>query len=73
MSESFNLSEDLLFFKDFLIQFVSSEKQKLLSFRIFIRILTGDVLSKGNFFTTFLKVVSETYWEKVFCLVEIFP
>ena len=57
MSESFNLSGDILLFKDFLIQFVSSEKQKLLSFRIFIRILPGDVLSKGNFFTTFLKVV----------------
>ena len=35
MSESFNVSGNLLFVKDSLIQFVSSGKQNVLSFRSF--------------------------------------
>ena len=64
MSESFNVSENLLFVKDSLIQFVSSGKQNVLSFRILIAISPAETLSEGNFFTTFLTVASETCWNK---------
>ena len=53
MSESFNVSRILLFVKDLLIQFDSSEKQNVLSFRISLGISLADTLSKGKFFTTF--------------------
>ena len=64
MSESFSVSENLLFVKDSLIQFVSSGKQNSLSFRIFIGTSTADTLSEGKFFTTFLTVASETCWKE---------
>ena len=64
MSESFNVSGNLLFVKDSLIQFVSSGKQNVLSFRISIGILPAETLSEGKFFTTFLTVASETCWKE---------
>ena len=64
MSESFNVSGNLLFVKDSLIQFVSSGKQNVLSFRILIGISPADTLSEGKFFTTFLTVASETCWKE---------
>ena len=68
MSESSSLSGNLLFVKDSLIQFVSSGKQNLHSFRILIRISPADTLSKGKFSTAFLRVASETRWKKSFIL-----
>ena len=62
MSESFNVSGNLLFVKDSLIQFVSSGKQNVLSFRILIGISSADTLSEDKCFTTFLTVASETCW-----------
>ena len=64
MSESFNVSGNLLFVRDSLIQFVSSGKQNIRSFRIVIGISPSDTLYKGKFFTTFLTVASETGWKK---------
>ena len=64
MPESFNVSENLLFVKDSLIQFVSSGKQNVLSFRILIGISPAETLSEGKFFTTFLTVASETCWKE---------
>ena len=56
MSEIFNAYGNLLFVKDSVIQFVSSEKQNLLYFRISIVIsqqTQGSALcSKGKFFTS---------------------
>ena len=72
MSESFHVSGSLLFVKDSLIQFVSSGKQNLLSFRILIGISPADALSEGKFFTTFLTVASETCWKENFLLSWIF-
>ena len=66
MSESFNVSGNLLFVKDSLIQFVSSGKQNLLSFRVLKGISPANTLSKSKFFTTFLTVDSETWWKKIF-------
>ena len=60
MSESFNVSGNLLFVKDSLIQFVSSGKENLLSFRILKGILPAETLSEVKFYTTFLTVASET-------------
>ena len=57
MPESFSVSGNLLFVKDSLIQFVSSGKQNVLSFRIL----------------TFLTVASETCWEKNLLLSLNFP
>ena len=42
MSESFNVSGNLLFVKDSFIQFASWGKQKLISFRILIGISPAD-------------------------------
>ena len=64
MSESFNVSGNLLFVKDSLIQFVSSGKQNVLSFRILIGISPADTLSEVRFFTTLLTVASETSWKE---------
>ena len=64
MSETFNVSGNLLFVKDSLIYFVSSGKQNLLSFKILIGIAPADTLSEGNFFTTFLTAASETCWKE---------
>ena len=64
MSESFNVSGNLLFIKDSLIQFVSSGKQIVLSFRILKGISPAETLSEGQFFTTFLTVASETRWKE---------
>ena len=46
MSESFNVSGNLLFVKDSLIQFVSSGKQNVLSFRILIGISPAETLPR---------------------------
>ena len=62
MPESFNVSGNLLFVKDSLIQFVSPGKQNVLSFRILIGTSPADTLPEGKFFTTFLTVASETSW-----------
>ena len=67
-SESFNVSGNLLFVKDWLIQFISSGKQNVLSFRISIGISPAETLSGGKFFRTFLTVASETYWKEIFLL-----
>ena len=64
MSETFNVSGNLLFVKDSLIYFVSSGKQNLLSFKILIGISPADTLSEGNFFTTFLTAASEICWKE---------
>ena len=64
MSESFNVSGNLLFVKDSLIQFVSSGKQNVLSFRILIGTSPAQTLSEDKFFTTFLMVASETCWKE---------
>ena len=64
MSETFNVSGNLLFVQDSLIYFVSSGKQNLLSFKILIGISPADTLSEGNFFTTFLTAASETCWKE---------
>ena len=48
MSEGFNVSGNLLFVKDSLIQFVSSGKQNVLSFRILIGISPAETLSEGS-------------------------
>ena len=64
MSESFNVSGNLLFVKDSLIQFVSSGKQNVLSFRILIGISPVKTLSEGKCFATFLTVASETCWKE---------
>ena len=64
MSESFNISGNLLFVKDSLIQFVSSGKQNVLSFRILIGISQAETLSEGKFFTTFQTVALETCWKE---------
>ena len=45
MSESFNVSGNFLFVKNLLIQFVTSGKQNVLSFRISIGISPADTLS----------------------------
>ena len=66
MSESFNISGNLLFVKDSVTQFVISGKQNVLSFRILIEISPAETLSEGKFFTTFLTVDSETWWKKIF-------
>ena len=58
MSESSRVSGNLLFIKDSLMQFVSSGKQNVLSFRILIGISPADTLSEGKFLTTFLTVAS---------------
>ena len=60
MSETFIVSGNLMFFEDLLIQFVSSGKENVLSFKILIGISPADTLSEGKFFTTFLTVASET-------------
>ena len=73
MSESFSVSGNLLFVKDSLIQFVSSGKQNVLSFRILIGISPADTLSEGKFLTTFFTVASETCWKKNFLLSLNFP
>ena len=64
MSQRFNVSGNLLFVKDSLIQFVSSGKQNVLSFRILIGISPADTLSEVRFFTTLLTVASETSWKE---------
>ena len=64
MSESFNVSGNLLFVNNSLIQFFSSGKQNVLSFRILIGISPAETLSEGKFFATFLTVVSETCWKE---------
>ena len=64
MSKSFNVSGELLFVKDLLIQFVSSGKQNLLYFRTLIEVSPADTLSEDKFFTTFLTVASETWWKE---------
>ena len=64
MSESFNVSGNLLFVKDSLIQFVSSGKQNVLSFRILIGISQAETLSEGTILTTFITVASETCWKE---------
>ena len=45
MSESFNVSGNFLFVKNLFIQFVTSGKQNVLSFRISIGISPADTLS----------------------------
>ena len=60
MSETFIVSGNLMFFEDLLIQFDSSGKENVLSFKILIGISPADTLSEGKFFTTFLTVASET-------------
>ena len=60
MSETFIVSGNLMFVEDLLIQFVSSGKENVLSFKILIGISPADTLSEGKFFTTFLTVASET-------------
>ena len=62
----FNVSGNLFFLKNWLIQFVSSGKQNLLYFRILIGPSSADALSEGSFFTTFLTVASETCWKEYF-------
>ena len=63
MSESFkNVSKNLLFVKDSLIQFVSSGKPNVLPLGILIGISSADTLSEGKLFTTFLTVASGTCW-----------
>ena len=64
MSESFNVSGNLMFVKDSLIQFVGLGQQNLLSFRILIGIPPADALSEDKFFKTFLPVASETCWKE---------
>ena len=64
MSESFSISGNLFYVKDSLIQFVSSGKENVLSFRILIGISPADTLSEGKFLTTFLTVASETCWKE---------
>ena len=64
MPESFNVSGNLFFVKDSLIQFVSSGKQNAHSFRILIGILSADTLSEGKFFTTVFTVASGTCWKE---------
>ena len=49
MSESCNVSGNLLFAKDSLIQFVSSGKQNVLSLRILIGISPAETLSEVSF------------------------
>ena len=68
MAESFNVSGNLLFVKDSIIQFVNSGKQNLLSFRILIGIPPAEALSEVKFFTTFLTVALKTYWKENFLL-----
>ena len=53
MSEYFNVSGNLLFVKDSLIQFARSGKQNVISFRILIGISSADTLFEGKFFATF--------------------
>ena len=67
MSEIFNVSGNLLFVKDSLIQFVCSGKQDALSFRILIGISPVDTISEDMFFTNFVTVASETCWKEIFC------
>ena len=67
MSESFNISGNLLFVKDSVTQFVISGKQNVLSFRILIEISPAETLSEGKFFTTYLTVASETCWKENLC------
>ena len=62
--KSFNVSRNLLFVRDSLIQYVSSGKQNLVPFRILIGIPPADTLSESKFFTTFLTVVSGTFWKE---------
>ena len=65
MSESFkNVSKNLLFAKDSLIQFVSSGKPNVLPLGILIGISSADTLSEGKLFTTFLTVASGTCWKE---------
>ena len=64
MSENFNISGNLWFVKYSLIQFVSSGKQNVLSFRILIGTSSADTLSEGKFLTTFLTAASETCWKE---------
>ena len=65
MSESFkNVSKNLLFVKDSLIQFVSSGKPNVLPLGILIGISSADTLSEGKLFTTFLTVASGTCWKE---------
>ena len=68
MSESFNVSGNLLFVKDSIIQFVNLGKQNLLSFRILIGIPPAEALSEVKLFTTFLTVALKTYWKENFLL-----
>ena len=68
MSESFSVSGNLLFVKDSLIQFVSSGKQNLLSFRILIGISPAKTLYEGTFFTTFLILRILGWFEKL-CMI----
>ena len=55
MSESFNVSGNLSFVKDSLIQFASSGKQNVLSFRILIGISPAETLTEGKFLQLFLR------------------
>ena len=64
MSETFIVSGNLMFFEDLLIQFDSSGKENVLSFKILRGISPADTLSEGKFFTTFLTVASETCWKE---------
>ena len=64
MSESFSVSGNLLFATDSLVQFVSSGKENLFSFRILTGISPADTLSEGKFLTTFLTAASETCWKE---------
>ena len=65
MSESFkNVSKNLLFVKDSLIQFVSSGKPNVLPLGILIGISSADTLSEGKLLTTFLTVASGTCWKE---------
>ena len=68
MSESFDVSGSLLFVKDSVIQFASSGKQNLLSFRILMGISPADALSESMFFTTFLTVASKSFVKLKFFL-----
>ena len=64
MSEYFNVSGNLLFVKNSLIQFASSGKQNAFSLRILKGTSPADILSEGTFFTTFPRVTSETCWKE---------
>ena len=67
MLESFNVSGNLLFVKDSLIQFARSGKQNVISFRILIGISSADTLFEGKFFATFSQKPQKHAGKKIFC------